>query len=78
MLEGINYKEIEVNKTVGTIGKAKTTENIFFFFFFFLVFYLGPHPQHIKVPGLGVESELQLPAYTTHSNTGDQLCLRPT
>jgi len=73
MLEGINYKEIEVNKTVGTIGKAKTAENIFF-----LVFCLGPHPQHIKVPGLGVESELQLPAYTTHSNTGDQLCLRPT
>ena len=28
--------------------------------FFFLVF-LGPHPQHLEVPRLGVESELQLP-----------------
>ena len=27
------------------------------FFFFFLVF-LGPHPWHMEVPGLGVESEL--------------------
>ena len=26
-------------------------------FFFFLVF-LGPHPQHMEVPRLGVESEL--------------------
>ena len=33
-----------------------------FFFFFFLVF-LETHPRHI--PRLGVESELQLLAYTT-------------
>ena len=37
-----------------------------FYFILFLYFcLLGPHPQHIKVPRLGVESELQLPAYTT-------------
>ena len=36
----------------------------FFSFLLFLVF-LGPHPQHMEVPRLGVESELQLPAYTT-------------
>uniref|UniRef100_A0A8D1Q5Y1 Uncharacterized protein n=1 Tax=Sus scrofa TaxID=9823 RepID=A0A8D1Q5Y1_PIG len=30
----------------------------------FLVF-LGPYPQHMEVPRLGVESELQLPAYPT-------------
>ena len=24
---------------------------------------MGPHPQHIEVPRLGVESELQLPVY---------------
>ena len=30
---------------------------------------LGPYPGHMEVPRLGVESELQLPAYTTaHSN----------
>ena len=33
-------------------------------FFFFLLF-LGPHTWHLKFPRLGVESELQLPAYTT-------------
>ena len=32
--------------------------NIFFFFFF-----LGPHPRHVELPRLGVELELQLPAY---------------
>ena len=31
---------------------------------FFFVF-LGPHPLHMEVPRLGVELELQLPAYTT-------------
>ena len=34
-----------------------------FFFFFFFVF-LGPHPQHMEVPRLGVKSELKLMAYT--------------
>ena len=35
-----------------------------FFFFFFLCF-LGLHPKHVEVPRLGVDLELQLPAYTT-------------
>ena len=26
---------------------------------------LGQHPQHVEVPRLGGERELQLPAYTT-------------
>ena len=33
--------------------------------YFFFFFFLGLHPQHMKGPRLGVESELQLPAYTT-------------
>ena len=37
---------------------------------FFLCF-LGPHPQHMEVPRLGVESELQLPAYSTTTAMGD-------
>ena len=33
---------------------------------FFLSFvFLGPHSWHTEVPRLGVQSELQLPAYTT-------------
>ena len=40
-------------------------DNLFFFFF------LGLHPQRMEVPRLGVESELQLPAYTTGTETSD-------
>ena len=42
------------------------------FFFFFFVF-LGPHPEHMEVPRLGVklELQLQLPAYTTETATPD-------
>ena len=29
---------------------------------FFKCVFLGPHPQHMEVPSLGVESELQPPA----------------
>ena len=44
-----------------------------FFFFFFFVFlsFLALHPQHKEVPRLGVQSELQLPAYTTATTMGD-------
>ena len=38
--------------------------------FFFFVF-LGLHPWHMKVPRLGVEWELQSPAYTTATATWD-------
>ena len=39
-------------------------------FIFILIFcFLGPHLWHMEVPGLEVESEIQLPAYTTaHGN----------
>ena len=30
---------------------------------FFFFFFLGPHPWHLEVPRLEVNSELQLPAY---------------
>ena len=36
-----------------------------FFFFFSLLFFLGLHLQHMEIPRPGVESELQLLAYTT-------------
>ena len=35
------------------------------------VFFLGPHPQDMEVPWLGVKSELQGPAYTTAMATWD-------
>ena len=37
---------------------------MFVLFFFFLCL-LGPHQRHMEVPRLGVESELQPPAYAT-------------
>ena len=40
-----------------------TNKKILFFFF------LGPHPWHMEVPRPRVESELQLPAYTTATAT---------
>ena len=49
---------------------------LFFFFFFFFVWFvfvfcLVTHPQHMEVPRLGVESELQLLAHTTVTATAD-------
>ena len=48
----------------------------FNFTFFFLklleiTFFLGPRPQHMEIPRLGVYSELQLPAYATATATLD-------
>ena len=38
---------------------------------FVLFVFLGPSPRHTEVPRLGVESELQPPAYTTATATRD-------
>ena len=46
-----------------------------FLFLFFVFVFLGPHTQHMEVPRLGVESELQLPVYTTATVTRDPSCL---
>ena len=48
----------------------RETHNICFFFFFFLVF-LGLLLWHTEIPGLGVKSKLQLPAYATATATPD-------
>ena len=54
------------------------TRGLFLFFsFLFLCFvFLVPHPQHMEVPSLGVESELQLLAYTTATVTPDSNLVR--
>ena len=45
---------------------------LLFFIYLFLSFvFLGPHPRHIEVPRLGVQSELLLPAYTTATAAPD-------
>ena len=37
----------------------------------FFCFFLMPHPQHMEVPRLGLESELQMSAYATATATPD-------
>ena len=44
---------------------------ILFYFYFLFFSFLGLHARHMEVPRLGVESELQLPAYTTAIATRD-------
>ena len=46
---------------------------LFFYFLFFLSFcyFFGPLPRHMEVPRLGVESELQPPAYARATATRD-------
>ena len=48
-------------------GDLESTEGLTFDLFFCL--FLGPRPRHMEVPRLGVESELQLEAYTTATAT---------
>ena len=48
---------------------------LFFFFFFFFSFVFGLHLQHMEAPRLGVQSQLQLPAYTTATATPDLSCI---
>ena len=38
-------------------------------------FFLGLHPRHMEVHRLGVESKLQLLAYTTDTATQDLSCI---
>ena len=40
-------------------------------YFFLYFFFLRTHPKYMEFPSLGLESELQLPAYTTATATRD-------
>jgi len=46
-----------------------------FFGLLLIYLFLGPHPQHMEVPTLGVKSELKLPAYTTVIATPGPSCI---
>ena len=45
------------------------------FFFVLFCFFFVLHPEHMDVPRLGIELELQLPAYTTDTAMQDSRCL---
>ena len=48
-----------------------TYVNSLSFSFCFVFVFLGLHPRRMEVPRLRVQSELQLPAYTTATATWD-------
>ena len=48
---------------------------IYIYIFPHLFAYLELHPWHMEVPRLGVQSELQLPAYTRATATLDPNCV---
>ena len=49
--------------------------SFFLSFYFYFFAFLGVHLQHIEVPRLGAESELQLLAYTIAIPTEDPSCI---
>ena len=49
--------------------------NFTLFYLFIYLTFLGPRWWHMEVPRLGVESELQLPAYTTATAMADLSCI---
>ena len=50
------------------LNKFLKFKNFYLFIYLFICF-LGPHPWHVEVPRLGVQSELQLPVYIHHSHS---------
>ena len=74
--EPLNPSSQKVDVGLGTsedyiLDRAGSQSSSHLCFWGFGVGGLGPHPQHMEVPRLAVELELQLTAYTTdsHSNT---------
>ena len=70
----------EEQASVPKAGPRDITSILFYFIspyltlFYFIVF-LGPHLQHMEILRLGVQLELQLPAYTTATATLDPSCI---
>ena len=58
-----------LTKTMAITNIGITASNYPFFFCF-----LGPHPWHMEVPLLEVQSELQLPTYTTATPDPSHVC----
>ena len=57
-------------------GKSGRGGRWLFLFYFILFLFLGSHLWHLEVPKLGVQLELQLPAYTTATEVPDPSCFQ--
>ena len=53
------------------VGPVKSPASFIYLILYVFVFFLGMRLWHMEVPRLRVESELQLPAYTTATATWD-------
>ena len=73
--EGEAWKNVSQEAKDLIQGKNLNGKIYLFFFFFCFCFFLGPHWQHMEVPRLGAEWELQLQAYTTATATPDPSCV---
>ena len=67
----IRVQDNKRNHLEGSDYKMNINSNFIFFSFVFL----GPYLQHMEVLRLGVESELQLPAYTIATATWNLSCI---
>jgi len=60
---------------LSSLGHSGNSDALFYLFYLFILFlffcFLGPFLRHMEVPRPGVDSELQLPAYTTATATPD-------
>ena len=61
----IKYTSKELKRKSRCGEERVTIKQGFCYFYVFVFAILGPHPRHVEVPRLGVQSEPQLPAYTT-------------
>ena len=57
------------------MGAWSMWEILLFCLFVFAIFWLGPHPRHMEIPKVGVDLELQLPAYPTATAMLDPSCV---
>ena len=69
--QGSNPHHSSYPSDTGSLNHYTTREVLKFTFFCFL----GLHMQYMEVPRLGVESQLQLPVYTTAIAMPDSSCV---
>ena len=72
----VNLQRVHCSRLNLLLTKINTIYHIVYFFSFYFIFcFLGPHPQHMEVPRLGVHLELLLLAYPTARAMPDPSCI---
>ena len=78
MTQGMDVRRPESGshcmRPLKVMNRMELFGSYFFCFFFFFSCFLGPHPWHMEVPGLGVKSELQLLATATATPDQSYVC----